>query len=68
MADKPVPDIRFSAHALRQMLARSITVAEVRQVVTGGEAIIEYPDDQPYPSRLMLGFPQGRPVHVVVAR
>ena len=32
-----------------------------------GEIIKEYPDDTPYPSKLMLGFPKGRPLHVVLS-
>lgn len=27
----------------------------------------DYPDDTPYPSRLVLGWSDGRPIHVVVA-
>ncbi len=33
-----------------------------------GETIMDYPDDQPYPSRLVLGWVKSRPLHVVVAR
>lgn len=29
--------------------------------------IADYPDDKPYPSRLLLGFVGGEPVHVVAA-
>ena len=36
-------------------------------MVAGGETIAEYPDDSPYPSRLMLGHVDGKPIHVVVA-
>ena len=32
-----------------------------------GEAIEEYPDDTPYPSRLILGCYKGRLIHVVAA-
>jgi hypothetical protein len=31
-----------------------------------GEVIAEYPDDDPYPSFLMLATVRGRPLHVVV--
>jgi hypothetical protein len=27
----------------------------------------DYPDDTPYPSRLVLGWSSSRPIHVVVA-
>jgi len=28
--------------------------------------IADYPDDTPYPSRLILGLVEGQPIHVVV--
>jgi len=30
--------------------------------------IEDYPDDRPFPSRLLLGFPDERPLHVATAR
>jgi Domain of unknown function (DUF4258) len=44
----------FRAHALRRMFERRISVDDVRDVVTKGETIEEYPYDTPYSSRLML--------------
>ena len=35
--------------------------------IAAGEVIEEYPDDAPFPSRLVLGFPGERPIHVVAA-
>ena len=32
-----------------------------------GEVIEAYPDDEPYPSRLVLGWIDARPLHAVVA-
>jgi hypothetical protein len=57
----------FRTHALRRMFERRISVDDVRDVITNGETIEKYPDDTPYPSRLMLGWPTDRPLHVVVA-
>ena len=57
----------FSGHAVQRMFERGIGRDGVEEVVAGGEAIAEYPDDSPYPSRLMLGHADGRPIHVVVA-
>lgn len=57
----------FSGHAVRQMFARGISVQDVQEVGTGGDTIAEYPEDAPYPSRLLLGFVRGRPIHVVLA-
>ena len=57
----------FSAHAVRRMFERGIGTDEVKSVIAEGEAIAEYPDDSPYPSRLMLRLVEGRPIHVLVA-
>jgi hypothetical protein len=40
----------------------------VLAVVEDGEAIAEYPGDQPYPSSLLLEFVGGAALHIVVAR
>ena len=60
--------VKYSGHAINQMFQRQISREEVRKVIDSGEVIKEYPDDKPYPSKLMLGFPQKKPVHVVLAR
>jgi hypothetical protein len=57
--------IIFSGHAIRQMFHRAISKDDVLAVVRDGEVIIDYPDDKPYPSSLMLGFVKNNPLHVV---
>ena len=42
--------IRFRIHAIKRMFRRSITDVEVRDVVTHGEVIEDYPTDVPYPA------------------
>ncbi len=54
-------------HAARRMLERNILMEEVEHVVESGKVVEEYPDDEPFPSRLILGTPQNRPLHVVAA-
>ena len=49
------------------MFERGVTVGDIRAVLTTGETIEEYPKDTPYPSRLVLGWVGGRPLHVVAA-
>jgi len=49
------------------MFERRISEDEVRRVVIGGETIESYPNDRPYPSRLILGWNGSRPLHVVAA-
>ena len=61
-------EIQFSGHALRQMFARRISVQDALDVIEKGETVSDYPDDTPYPSRLILGWIHDRPLHVVVGR
>lgn len=49
------------------MFGRAVTVADIRHIVETGEVIDDRPDDLPYPSRLVLSFVRGRPLHVVLA-
>lgn len=60
----------FLPHAVRQMTRpdRQITTADVRQVVTEGELIEDYPEDARGHSCLLHGLGEGqRSVHVVCA-
>ncbi len=49
------------------MFQRGITVEDVRLTIAEGELVEDYPDDMPYPSQLILGWRDARPVHVVLA-
>jgi len=49
------------------MFERGLKVAEVQFVIESGEIIASYPEDQPLPSFLILGWIRKRPFHVVVA-
>lgn len=60
--------LRFSRHAFERMFKRAIPPEGVRKIIETGEIIAAYPDDKPYPSVLLLGYYQERPVHVVAAR
>ena len=57
----------FRKHALQRMFQRSISMEDVAAVLIEGKCIIAYPDDTPYPSRLMLGWRGERPIHIVAA-
>ena len=48
--------IAFRVHAIQRMYERSITAEEVHTVIQTGETIEDYPNDFPYPSRLLLGW------------
>ena len=57
----------FRVHALQRMFERGVNETDVRHVLQAGSTIESYPDDTPYPSRLVLGWCGSRPVHVVAA-
>lgn len=49
------------------MTERGFSPENIRAVIANGSVIQEYPDDKPYPSKLILGFIGKRPIHVVSA-
>jgi len=58
-------EYEFSKHAADQSILRGISVREIRDAVSLGEIIEDYPDDKYGPSCLVLGFTRaGRAVHI----
>ena len=57
----------YRVHALQRMFEREIERSVVESVIQSGTTIESYPEDTPYPSRLVLGWDRDRPIHVVVA-
>lgn len=55
----------YSNHAIKQMFSRMISTEEVEKVLIEGEIIMDYSEDKPYPSKLLLAFCNKRPIHVV---
>lgn len=49
------------------MFKRGIRVEDIEMVLETGELIKEYPEDKPYPSFVMLGFINERPLHIVAS-
>ena len=47
----------YRVHALQRMFERSV----VESVIQSGATIESYPEDTPYPSRLVLGWDRDRP-------
>jgi hypothetical protein len=60
--------ITFSGHAIQRMFERNLTKNDILLVIQHGEIIANYPEDQPYPSCLLLGFIANNPLHVVLAQ
>lgn len=59
--------IIYRVHAIRRMFERGITETDVHAALSQGEAIATYPEDTPYPGRLLLGWRGVEPLHVVAA-
>jgi hypothetical protein len=59
-------EIIYSGHAISGMFERNIHTSELRQVISSGEIIAEYPDDLPFPSFLLIGWTTKFPLHIVV--
>ncbi len=58
-------EFEFSRHAVEQTIHRAITVSEIRETVSTGAIIEDYPDDKYGPSCLIFGLTKaGRPLHV----
>ncbi len=57
----------YQRHAVERMARRGVSEEEVMHALLTGETIQVYPDDTPFPSELILGWREGRPLHIVVA-
>lgn len=62
------PRLVYRVHAVRRMAERGIREEDVARIIVDGKEIESYPEDEPYPSRLLLGWVEGRPIHVVMAQ
>ena len=59
--------IKWTAHCLKQLGERDISISDVKQCISSSEIIEDYPDDFPHPSCLIYGCTQaGRVLHTVV--
>jgi len=60
---------RLTRHVTIVRLERGITIAVLEQALLTGEIVERYPDDQSYPSCLVLGWlTSGDPLHVVCSQ
>ncbi len=66
MPDAGLPLV-YRVHAVRRMAERDIREEDVARVISHGKVIENYPGDKPYPSCLLLGWLNSRPIHVVSA-
>ena len=55
----------ISFHAEKERYAESISLADIEAAILNGEILEDYPDDPRGESCLILGYAEGRPIHVV---
>lgn len=61
-------DIFYRLHARQQMAERGVSPADVTAIVTAGNVIDErHHAGRPFPTRILLGWIDHRPLHVVLA-
>lgn len=61
-------EIRYTRHALSRMFERGIELSEVEAAMQSGTVVEEYPNDLPYPSRLVLYRSEHGLLHVVCSK
>ncbi len=55
----------FTRHALDQSVLRGITIQELRETISNGEVIEDYPEDKYGPSCLIFGMTKSdRAIHI----
>jgi hypothetical protein len=57
----------YRIHARQSMFTRSISDECVEHIAWNGEVIEDYPQAFPFPAKLLLGWCNARPIHVVAA-
>jgi hypothetical protein len=58
--------IVYRLHAIQRMVERNVSTVELRKIIKTGKVLERYKNDSPYPSRLILGQVNNRPLHVVI--
>jgi hypothetical protein len=57
--------ISYRVHALERLFERNVSCEELANIIRKGELVENYPNNKPFPSKLVLGFANNRPLHVV---
>ena len=60
-------EFEYSNHCLFRAIERNISIETIEKVIRDGVIIKEYLNDKPYPSFLILGFINKKPIHVVTS-
>lgn len=58
--------ILYRLHAIQRMVERNVSTEELSKIIKNGKVVERYKNDSPYPSRLILGRVNNRPLHVVI--
>lgn len=61
-------EFQLTGHAHKERQEEFIKTKEIRAALISGEILENYPDDPREPSCLVLGYSEGRAIHVVCGR
>lgn len=57
----------YRQHSIKRMFERSISEEEIESALAQAVVIEKYPDDKPFPSKLVLGYAGNKAIHIVFA-
>jgi hypothetical protein len=58
-------DYEISYHAEKERYAEDISLTDIEAAILNGQVLEDYPGDPRGASCLILGYAEGRPIHVV---
>ncbi|MDR3667003.1 MAG: DUF4258 domain-containing protein [Ignavibacteriaceae bacterium] len=58
--------VLYRLHAIQRMAERNVSTEELGRIIKTGKVLERYKNDSPFPSRLILGQVNDRPLHVVI--
>ncbi len=61
-------EYEISLHAEKERYAEDITIPDIEASIFAGEILEDYPTDPRGPSCLILGYSQGRAIHIVCGK
>ncbi|MCP4405647.1 MAG: DUF4258 domain-containing protein [bacterium] len=58
-------EYEISVHAEKERYAENISISDIETAIASGELLEDYPDDPRGESCLILGYSEGRAIHIV---
>ena len=59
--------IEYRLHAIQRMFERNVSTYELEKIIKKGKVLEKYVNDSPFPQRLISGYVNTRPLHIVIS-